>query len=58
MSDPASPVYATLDALGIAYDRYVHPPVFTGEEADEHWAVIPATRVKNLFLRHNKGDPK
>jgi Ala-tRNA(Pro) deacylase len=56
LSDPAVPVYATLDALGIPYDKYTHPPVFTGEEADEHWAPIPATRVKNLFLRNKKGD--
>jgi Ala-tRNA(Pro) deacylase len=56
MTDPAAPVYATLDGLGIAYETYSHPPVFTSEEADEHWATIPATRVKNLFLRNKKGD--
>jgi Ala-tRNA(Pro) deacylase len=56
MTDPAAPVYATLDALGIGYDTYSHPPVFTGEEADQHWAAIPATGVKNLFLRNKKGD--
>jgi Ala-tRNA(Pro) deacylase len=54
--DPAVPVYATLDALGITYEKYAHPPVFTSEEADEHWAPIPATRVKNLFLRNKRGD--
>jgi Ala-tRNA(Pro) deacylase len=54
--DPAAPVYATLDALGITYDRFTHPPVFTGEEAAEHWAPIQGTRVKNLFLRNKKGD--
>ena len=54
--DPAVPVYATLDALGITYEKYSHPPVFTSEEADEHWAPIPATRVKNLFLRNKRGD--
>ena len=53
---PAVPVYATLDALGITYEKYTHPPVFTSEEADEHWAPIPATRVKNLFLRNKRGD--
>lgn len=56
MSDPASPVYATLDALGIAYDVFAHPPVFTAEEADEHWASIDGAKVKNLFLRNKKGD--
>jgi Ala-tRNA(Pro) deacylase len=54
--DPAAPVYATLDALGISYDTFAHPPVFTGEEAAEHWAPIQGTRVKNLFLRNKKGD--
>ena len=54
--DPAVPVYATLDALGITYEKYTHPPVFTGEEADEHWAPIPATPVKNLCLRNKRGD--
>jgi Ala-tRNA(Pro) deacylase len=56
VSDPAAPVYATLDALGITYDKFTHPPVFTGEEAAEHWAPIDGTRVKNLFLRNKKGD--
>lgn len=56
MSDPAAPVYATLDALGIPYDTFTHPPVFTGDEAAEHWAPIQGTRVKNLFLRNKKGD--
>ena len=50
------PVYDALDALGIAYEAYEHPAVFTSEEAAEHWAAIPATRVKNLFLRNKKGD--
>ena len=49
-------VYAALDALGIAYETYEHPAVFTSEEAAEHWAAIPAARVKNLFLRNKKGD--
>ena len=55
MADPQQ-VYDALDALGISYQTYEHPPVFTGEEAAEHWAAIPATRVKNLFLRNKKGD--
>jgi Ala-tRNA(Pro) deacylase len=49
-------VYRALDALGIAYEKYEHPPVFTAEEAAEHWAGIPAQGVKNLFLRNKKGD--
>jgi Ala-tRNA(Pro) deacylase len=49
-------VYATLDALGISYDTVEHPAVFTAEEAALHWADVPATKVKNLFLRNKKGD--
>lgn len=55
MSDPEQ-VYAALDALGIRFDKYEHPPVFTGEEAAEHWGPIEATQVKNLFLRNKKGN--
>jgi Ala-tRNA(Pro) deacylase len=56
MTDPATRVYQALDALGIAYERFEHPPVFTAEEAAVHWAGVPGTPVKNLFLRNKKGD--
>lgn len=56
MTDRETAVYHALDRLGISYQRYEHPPVFTAEEAAAHWADIPATRVKNLFLRNKKGD--
>jgi Ala-tRNA(Pro) deacylase len=56
MGDDPSDVYSALDALRISYERYDHPPVFTGEEAAEHWAGIPAAPLKNLFLRNKKGD--
>src|SRR3954469_14547066 len=49
-------VYEALDALRIAYEKYEHPPVFTSEEAAEHLGPIEATQVKNLFLRHKKGN--
>jgi Ala-tRNA(Pro) deacylase len=55
MSDPRQ-VYDALNALGISYEKYEHPAVFTAEQAAEHWAAIPATPVKNLFLRNKKGD--
>ncbi len=55
MSDGPSQVYSALDALGIVYERYDHPPVFTGEDAALHWADIPARGMKNLFLRNKKG---
>lgn len=56
MTAPVEQVCAALDALGIEYERYFHPPVFTAEEASQHWAGIPAAQVKNLFLRNKKGD--
>ena len=55
MSAPQE-VYDALDALGIPYEKYEHPPVFTGEEAARHWGPIDAMQVKNLFLRNKKGD--
>jgi len=55
MSHPQK-VYDALDALGIQYEKYEHPPVFTGEEAAVHWGPIEATQVKNLFLRNKKGN--
>jgi Ala-tRNA(Pro) deacylase len=54
--DPAQSVYATLDRLGIHYERYEHPAVFNAEEAALHWGPINATQCKNLFLRNKKGD--
>ncbi len=45
-----------LQGLGIPFSRFVHPPVFTVEEADHYWADIPATHCKNLFLRNAKGN--
>lgn len=49
-------VYQMLESMGIAYEKYDHPPVYTAEEAAVHWAGIPAKPVKNLFLRNKKGD--
>lgn len=54
--NPAPPVYEALDALGIAYQRFEHPPVFTSEEADVHWRDLPGVPCKNLFLRNKKGN--
>jgi Ala-tRNA(Pro) deacylase len=54
--DPASPVYAALDALGLRYDRHEHPAVFTAEDAAKYWDPIPGVQCKNLFLRNKKGD--
>ena len=49
-------VLDALDALGITYESYDHPPVFTTDDVDRYWRQIPATPVKNLFLRNKKGD--
>jgi Ala-tRNA(Pro) deacylase len=56
MSPEESAVYAHLDSLGITYERHEHPPVYTVEQALEHWAGIDAVHCKNLFLRNKKGD--
>jgi Ala-tRNA(Pro) deacylase len=54
--DPAASVYAALDGLGVAYERFEHPPVFSAEDASRHWDPIPGVQCKNLFLRNKKGD--
>ncbi len=48
-------VYDVLAELGIPFERHEHPPVFTVEEANVHWAGIEAAHCKNLFLRNKKG---
>ena len=37
------PVFDALEALGISYETYDHPAVFTSEDADKYWRDIPAT---------------
>jgi len=49
-------VYEILDSLGISYVRHEHPPVFTVEEAVQHWEGITGAHCKNLFLRNKKGN--
>ena len=56
METLTQPVYEALDALGIAYERFEHPPVFTSEDAVSHWYPLGGTPVKNLCLRNKKGD--
>ena len=48
-------VYDRLHELGIPFAIHEHPPVFTVEDAEAHWAGIDATHCKNLFLRNQKG---
>jgi Ala-tRNA(Pro) deacylase len=45
-----------LATLGIAFERYEHPPVATVEQAAQYWSAIDATHCKNLFLRNQKGN--
>jgi Ala-tRNA(Pro) deacylase len=49
-------LHASLRELGIPFKRYAHPAVYTVDEAAAHWASIPATHCKNLFLRNRKGN--
>jgi Ala-tRNA(Pro) deacylase len=49
-------VYGRLAELGIAYERFEHPPAPTVEEAEKHWVGIAAAHCKNLFLRNQKGN--
>jgi Ala-tRNA(Pro) deacylase len=56
VNEVRAPIYAALSALGIEYQLFEHPPVFSAEEAALHWAAIPGAPVKNLFLRNKKGD--
>ncbi len=56
MNERQQPVLDCLRALGIAFDRYEHPPLATVDEAEIHWVGIEATHCKNLFLRNQKGD--
>lgn len=56
MTERQQPVLDCLHRLGIAFDRYEHPPVATVADAEAHWRDIEATHCKNLFLRNQKGD--
>jgi Ala-tRNA(Pro) deacylase len=46
---------AFLDALGVAWTRHAHAPVFTVEEARALRGDLPGVHVKNLFLRDRSG---
>jgi len=49
-------VYDVLKKLNISYVQHEHPPVFTVEEAEQHWENITGAHCKNLFLRNKKGN--
>ncbi len=48
-------VYNILRELDISYTKHEHPPVYTVEEAEQHWENITGAHCKNLFLRNKKG---
>jgi len=56
MSPQETKVLGTLASLGVAYERFEHPPVATVAEAEMYWKDIDAAHCKNLFLRNQKGD--
>jgi Ala-tRNA(Pro) deacylase len=56
MTDQESAVVVRLRELGIAFERFEHPPAPTVQDAAPHWAHINATHCKNLFLRNQKGN--
>ncbi len=56
ISEREQKVLDILESLGITCERYEHPPVFTIEEAKQHWSGLPGVHCKNLFLRNKKGN--
>lgn len=48
-------VYKVLEELHIPYKATDHPAVYTAEEAEEYGHLLEGSRVKNLFLRDDKG---
>ncbi len=48
-------VLEVLDNLQISYEIHHHPPVYTVEQAEEHWETVKGTHCKNLFVRNKKG---
>ena len=49
-------VYKILDNLGIKYQKFEHPAVYTVDEADGLNLGIDGAKNKSLFLRNAKGD--
>jgi len=49
-------VYEVLKSLEIPFEVHFHPPVYTVEEAEEHWGDVKGTHCKNLFVRNKKGN--
>jgi Ala-tRNA(Pro) deacylase len=54
--DKEKKVYEVLKSLDIQFEVHQHPPVYTVEEAEEHWENVKGTHCKNLFVRNKKGN--
>ena len=54
MAKTPDQLFATLQALGIAYRTVKHPPLFTVEQSRALRGQIPGGHTKNLFLRDKK----
>jgi Ala-tRNA(Pro) deacylase len=55
-ASPDALVYACLERLGIAYEKYDHPPIASAEAGEQYWSGIEAAHCKNLFMRNQKGN--
>lgn len=55
MSEKRSIVFEALETLGVPYEVWEHPAVYTIEEMDALHLPDPSVVVKNLFLRDAKG---
>ncbi len=49
-------VYELLNHLGIEFEVFEHPPLFTIDIAQLYWKDIDAFHCKNLFFRNHKGN--
>lgn len=56
MTDAEAQLYNDLATLGIVYEVYEHPAVFTVAESSQHNDAIPGAHTKNLFLKDKAGE--
>ena len=49
-------LYKILKDLGICFEYFEHPPVYSVKEAIPFWEKINGTRCKNIFFRNHKGN--
>jgi len=47
-------VEAVFDALGIPYEVFIHPPIFSAAEREEKQVNVDGLICKNLFLRNKE----